>query len=209
MDYLPLLGLFLMLAPPLIIWRAEWLIEEYEKYLSFFIMIFSAGSLTVFLALLMPEATSTFLFYFALFYFSYRYINLKQNKAEAIILSLYICFSTAVLWEWPIQLTIQLAQENVFWQAQALSLLQASAIPLFIYKVRRLGFKPNFHHYLGLILCVLMGSNLVFMIQDNGMTDLNFWLSHLYRIPWILLMLSMIPKKKLINNSVNNTMNYG
>lgn len=152
---------------------------------------------------LIPEARAVFALYFGIFFlFMLSSDVAKLDNVDQFSLSVYACFAIAVLWEWPIQLAIHIKMMSLnpsYADALILSSLKAIAIPLFFYRAYKLGWSPS-SFWLFLWLPILTIGEILTLLTLQFGPEIMFWWLHLYRLPWLLLLLAVIGKLYIIRH---------
>ncbi len=191
MDFLVSLGILLLFFPPFLTAMAQNLLKKYPILIDFVYNMVVGSILTGLLIALVPQAAGVFIFYFVLFFVSRLVIRsgsiMRINQLDAFTLSVYICFITAVLWEIPIQLTIY---QNI--DAVILSGFKALAIPLFIHKIYSLGWRLHENDVARVFGLIMIGYFIGIGIFTYGIETM-FWITHLFRIPILIMLYKFIP----------------
>ncbi len=186
-SFLVPLGLYLLYLPPTFAFLFKNDLNHNRKSINYLNVISFSSVFTVIMMLLMPEAYYTFWIYYILFNTLYFYVErLTLDKALALRLSIYSCFAISVLWEWPIQLTIY---QNI--DAVIMSGFKALGIIFLIYELKQSKFKIN--NTLGFIftLTLFLGLLVTLGIVFFGIESM-FYLTHIYRLPWIIVIIYAI-----------------
>ena len=178
-----LLGVYLLYAAPIMVFLWEPLLKRVSNYVHESAMPLSIG-LVIFMMWALNIALYVFVFYFALYWVTqYLLVRWGAPYSDSLILPVYMCFAVSVLWEWPIQLTIPQHFDSLF-----ASSFKALGIPLLILHLRRRKWRPSTDFIILIIATVLIGFSIAGFISIVGIISM-FWTAHLYRVPWIIIML--------------------
>jgi len=187
------LGVFLLYGIPLLVFIIEGLINRCRDLLKYHLVLGLSSLLYVMMLYLYLPGWIPFTIYFFMFNSVFFIIDrVILDRSRSFMLSIYICYSVSVLWEWPIQLVFK---QNL--DAVILSLFKVLAIPLYIRIVYKMGWRPN-KFWFGFVV-FNMGLGLVL----SGLLTLGIspHIMHFYRLPWLMLMVLTIlgAKREYLN----------
>ena len=189
-----LLGIYLLYAAPVTVFIYESWIRKASQYFQQSMMPLSIG-LVIFMMWALNAALYVFVFYFALYWLTqYLLVRWGSSYSDSLVISVYLCFAVSVLWEWPIQLTIPQHFDSL-----AASSFKALGIPLLILHLRRRKWRLNIDFVMLIIATVLIGVSIAGFISLVGIIPV-FWAAHLYRMPWIIIMLIAV-RESYINTT--------
>ncbi len=186
-SFLTPLGLFLLYLPPLFVMLFSKQLNENRESINYKNIFLYSSIFTIIMMVLMPEAYYTFWLYFIIFNLIYFYVErLTLDRALGFKLAIYSCFSISVLWEWPIQLTLY---QNI--DAVIMSGFKALGIIFLYYQLKKDGYKlDNITGFL-ITLTLFIGLLITLGITFFGI-DKMFYLTHAYRLPWLIIIFNTI-----------------
>ncbi len=181
-SFLTPLGLFLLYLPPLFVMLFSKQLNHNRESINYKNIFLYSSILTVIMMVLMPEAYYTFWLYFIMFNLIYFYVErLTLDRALGLKLGVYSCFAISVLWEWPIQLTLF---QNI--DAVIMSGFKAVGI-IALYQ------NLKFNNTSGFIITLTLFIGLLITLGINFLgIDKMFYITHAYRLPWLLIILHSI-----------------
>lgn len=181
-SFLVPLDLFLLYLPPLFAFMYSKTINHNRESLSYRNIIGISFFLTVIMNIMMIEAYYTFWLYFIIFNGLFFYVErLTLDRALGFRLSIYSCFALSVLWEWPIQLILY---QNI--DAVLMSGFKALGIIFLYLELKKSKFK--FDNTLGFFISLTLFLGLLITLGINflGIHSM-FYITHAYRLPWIII----------------------
>ena len=201
------LAFLLLFFPPLLFYMLPRFSDQVYR-----LLLLAAPLGAVLLIVMMRTSAFVFIGYLLTFYLLFYYARKAAmlDMRHSFAISLYAVFAISVLWEFPIQIGIPQNPD-----ALLLSIFKGLGIPFFFLTIYRLGWRPSlgFVQAVAIIVTVglFYGLALAFQYQTYPIIDdkvqftpLLIWSTHLFRIPWFLVLVSALNRITLNKERTTN-----